>query len=78
VARELTTIVARRGARPRLCVSVHGSEFTSIAILTWSQASKVGWHDIAPGKPRPNAFAESFIGWLRDECLNETLFTSLP
>lgn len=31
------------------------------------------------GKPRPqqNAFAESFIGRLRDECLNETLFTSL-
>jgi putative transposase len=23
------------------------------------------------------AFAESFIGWLRDECLNETLFSSL-
>lgn len=24
-----------------------------------------------------NAFAESFIGRLRDECLNETLFASL-
>ena len=32
---------------------------------------------IAPGKPQQNAFAESFIGRLRDECLNETLFTSL-
>jgi len=32
---------------------------------------------IAPGKPQQNAFAESFIGPLRDECLNETLFTSL-
>lgn len=30
---------------------------------------------IAPGKPQQNAFAESFIGRLRDECLNETLFT---
>jgi putative transposase len=50
---------------------------TSTAILTWCQASKVGWHYIAPGKPQQNAFAESFIGKLRDECLNETLCTSL-
>jgi hypothetical protein len=28
------------------------------------------------GKPQQNAFAESFIGRLRDECLNKTLFTS--
>ena len=48
-----------------------------MAILSWSQKSQVGWHCIAPGKPQQNAFAESFIGRLRDECLNETLFTSL-
>ena len=36
------------------------------------------WHYIQPGKPTQNAFAESFIGRLRDECLNETLFASLP
>jgi putative transposase len=30
-----------------------------------------------PGKPTQNAFVESFNGRLRDECLNETLFTSL-
>jgi putative transposase len=30
------------------------------------------------GKPTQNAFAESFIGRLRDELLNETLFRSLP
>jgi putative transposase len=29
-------------------------------------------------KPQPNAFVESFIGRLRDECPNETLFSSLP
>ena len=28
--------------------------------------------------PTQNAFAESFIGRLRDECLKETLFASLP
>jgi Integrase core domain len=37
----------------------------------------VGWHYIALGKPQQNAFAESFIGKLRDECLNETLFGSI-
>src|SRR6516165_12514729 len=77
VARELTLLIARRGARPLLCVSDNGTELTSIAILSWSQQSQVGWHYIAPGKPQQNAFAESFIGRLRDECLNETLFTSL-
>jgi putative transposase len=70
VARELTLLIARRGARPLLCVSDNGTELTSIAILSWSQQSQVGWHYIAPGKPQQNAFAESFIG-------RETLFTSL-
>lgn len=78
VARELTAIIVRRGARPLLCVSDNGTELTSTAILSWCQDSQVGWHYIAPGKPQQNAFAESFIGRLRDECLNETLFTSLP
>lgn len=58
-------------------VSDNGTELTSVAILRWSQDRTVGWHYIAPGKPQQNAFAESFIGRLRDECLNETLFTSL-
>ena len=31
----------------------------------------------APGKPQQNAFLESFNSRLRDELLNETLFTSL-
>jgi putative transposase len=37
----------------------------------------VEWHYIASGKPTQNAFVESFNGRLRDECLNQTLFTSL-
>ena len=32
---------------------------------------------IAPGKPQQNDFIESFNGRLRDELLNETIFTSL-
>src|SRR4029078_12006903 len=76
VARELDILIARRG-RPRSCVSDNGTELTSMAILKWSQTSGVAWNYIAPGKPQQNAFAESFIGRLRDECLNETLFVSL-
>lgn len=37
----------------------------------------VEWHYIQPGKPTQNAFAESFNGSFRDECLNETLFSTL-
>ena len=37
----------------------------------------MAWHYIAPGKPMQNAFIESFNGRLRDELMNETLFTSL-
>src|SRR5271156_730241 len=76
VARELDALITRRG-RPHGCVSDNGTELTSMAILRWSQTSGVDWHYIAPGKPTQNAFAESFNGRLRDELLNETLFTSL-
>ena len=38
----------------------------------------VAWHYIAPGKPMQNGLVESLIGRLRDECLNEHLFKSLP
>ena len=76
VVRELDTLVAARG-RPAMCVSDNGTELTGMAILRWSQETRVEWHYIAPGKPQQNAFIESFNGRLRDELLNETLFTSL-
>ena len=76
VARELDALIARRG-RPKSCVSDNGTELTSKAILKWTQLRGIDWHYIAPGKPQQNAFIESFIGRLRDECLNETLFGSL-
>ena len=76
VARELDRLIIERG-RPRMIVSDNGSEFTSNAILAWADQSHVEWHYIAPGKPMQNAFIESFNGRLRDELLNETLFTSL-
>jgi putative transposase len=77
VARELDRLLVERG-KPQTIVSDNGTELTSNAILRWVDDHKVAWHYIAPGKPVQNAFAESFIGRLRDELLNETLFRSLP
>jgi hypothetical protein len=76
VARELKRLIAERG-KPKMIVSDNGSELTSNAILTWADQLRVEWHYIAPGKPTQNAFVESFNGRLRDELLNETLFSSL-
>lgn len=76
VARELDRIIEKRG-KPKMTVSDNGSEFTSNAILQWTDQAKVEWHYIAPGKPIRNAFIESFNGRLWDELLNETLFSSL-
>ena len=73
VARELDRVLADRG-KPKMVVSDNGTELTSNAILQWADDHKLAWHYIAPGKPAQNAFAESFIGRLRDELLNETLF----
>ena len=58
-------------------VSDNGTELTCMAILKWCQETGVDWHYIAPGKPMQNGFVESFNGRFRDECLNETLFSSL-
>jgi putative transposase len=76
VAREFEAVIACRGC-PAMCVSDNGTELTGMAILRWTQETRIEWHYIAPGKPQQNAFVESFNGRLRDELLNETLFTSL-
>ncbi|MHC2275614.1 transposase InsO family protein [Bradyrhizobium diazoefficiens] len=76
MARELDRLIIERG-KPKMVVSDNGIELTSNAILTWADQSRVDWHYIAPRKPTQNAFIESFNGRLRDELLNETLFTSL-
>ena len=77
VARELDRLIQGRGS-PCMIVSDNGTELTSRAILAWQQDHRVEWHYIAPGKPTQNGFIESFNGRLRDECLNEHLFASLP
>ena len=76
VTRELNALIARRG-RPQTIVSDNGTELTSMAILKWCQDTGIEWHYIAPGKPMQNGLVESFNGSFRDECLNESLFSSL-
>jgi putative transposase len=76
VVRELDRIAELRGY-PCMLVSDNGTELTSNAILAWQQQHDVERHYIAPGKPMQNGFVESFNGRLRDECLNEHLFTNL-
>ena len=76
VTRELDEIIRHRG-KPKTIVSDNGTELTSMAVLKWCQETGVEWHYIQPGKPMQNAFVESFNGSFRDECLNETLFSSL-
>ena len=76
VIRELERVMAIRG-KPAMVVSDNGTELTSNAVLRWAAEQGIEWHYIQPGKPMQNAFVESFNGRLRDECLNETVFTTL-
>jgi len=76
VIRELERVIALRG-KPASIVSDNGTELTSNAVLRWAAEQCIEWHYIQPGKPMQNAFVESFNGRLRDECLNETVFTTL-
>ncbi len=73
----MQALIARRG-RPGAIVSDNGTEFTSSAVLAFTQAAGLDWRYIAPGKPTQNAFAESFQGRMRDECLNEHLDQPRP
>jgi len=63
--------------RPASIVSDNGTEFSSRAILKWATDNDIDWPYIDPGKPRQNAFIESFHGSLRDELLNEEMFDNL-
>jgi putative transposase len=75
VDRELDWLLVERG-EPKMIVSENGSELTCNAILAWADTVRVEWQYIAPGKPMQSGFIESFNGRLRDELLNEPLFSS--
>lgn len=76
VVRELDALVTRYG-KPLCIVSDNGTELTSRAVLIWAQENSIAWHYITPGKPRENGYTESLNGKIRDECLNENVFTGL-
>ncbi len=78
VARVLDRVIAGRGAAPQEIVLDNGPELTSRALDQWAYEHGVRLCFIEPGKPVQNAYIESFNGRLRDECLNEHWFQSLP
>ena len=76
VTRVLDRLALGRGL-PAVIRSDNGKEFCGKAMVSWAHERGVQLRLIEPGKPNQNAFVESFNGRLRDELLNETLFTSL-
>ncbi len=69
--------LAMFNGRPQAILTDNGTEFTSMAMFHWTQSRGVEACFIDPGKPSQNAYIESFNGRLRDECLNESVFSSL-
>lgn len=62
---------------PKTIVCDNGPEFQGQSLDFWAYRHGVTLSFIQPGKPVQNAYIESFNGKLRDECLNESYFTSL-
>jgi hypothetical protein len=75
LVREMTDLITQRGT-PGMIVSDNGTKLTSNAVLASCGEVGVQWHYIAPGKPMQNGYVESFNGRMRDELLNETLFSA--
>jgi putative transposase len=76
VVNVLERLAETRGL-PEVITTDNGPEFTGKVLDEWAYRRGVKLNFIRPGKPIENAFAESFIGKLRDECLNENWFISL-
>lgn len=76
VVRVLERLARTRGL-PTSIRCDNGPEFAGQVLDQWAHANGVLLDFIDPGKPTQNAFAESFNGRFRDECLNESWFVSL-
>jgi len=76
VVRVLERVAEERGVPEAIQVD-NGPEFISQVVDQWAYRNGVALHFIDPGKPVQNAFIESFNGKFRDECLNQSWFTSL-
>ncbi len=62
---------------PEIITVDNGPEFIGKALDEWAYRQGVKLNFIRPGKPIENAYAESFNGRLRDECLNTNWFVGL-
>jgi putative transposase len=70
-------LLFERGKPPVRIRVDNGPEFISRALDHWAYINWVTLDFSRPGKPTDNAFAESFNGRFRDECLNTHWFLSL-
>ncbi len=73
VMRTLADLFGRHGA-PEYLPSDNGGEFTAARLKEW--LARRGTHTAyaEPGCPWRNGYAESLIGKLRENCLNEEVF----
>jgi putative transposase len=62
---------------PEVITMDNGPEFAGKALDEWAYRKSVKLNFITRGKPVENAYAESFNGRLRDECLNTNWFLNL-
>jgi len=76
VAQVLDRAGGERGL-PAAIVCDNGPEFTGRYLDQWAHERGIELSFIRPGKPVENAFAESFNGTFREECLNEHWFLTL-
>ncbi len=64
------------GVPQRIAID-NGPEFVSKALDAWAYRNRVQLEFSRPGKPTDNAYAESFNGHFRAECLDQHWFASL-
>lgn len=76
VVAVLDRLAETRGL-PQVITVDNGPEFAGKALDEWAYRKGVKLNFIHAGKPIENAYAESFIGRFRDECLNENWFMSM-
>jgi putative transposase len=69
--------LADRCGLPEAITVDNGPEFAGKALDEWAYRKGVKLNFIRPGKPIENAYAESFNGRFRDECLNTNWFMNL-
>ena len=69
--------VAARGDAPRQICCNNGAEITGRVVDLWIYTNRVTMEFSRPVNPTDNAYNESFIGRLRDECLNTLWFDGL-